>query len=135
MKYYIDTSLAVALVYERDPNHERAVKVYPKDGERVISTLVLAELYSVYSRRMNISDEELEALVNYTVIKCGSKLEEVEFDKVVDYAVKISNMVKLKTLDLLHLATSVLMGSEILSLDEEILEAKRRLKVNSLEGH
>ncbi|MEM1645244.1 MAG: PIN domain-containing protein [Ignisphaera sp.] len=81
MKYYIDTSLVIALVNEKDPNHSIALKMYPKEGKKVISKLVLAELYSVYSRRIKVSDEELEALVNYTLSKCGCELEEVEFDK------------------------------------------------------
>ena len=128
MKYYIDTSLAIALANEKDPNHEMAIKMYPKDGKKVVNKLVLAELYSVYSRRMKVSDEELEALVNYTLNKCKCEIEEVDFDKVIDFAVKISNKVKLKTLDLLHLSISIILQSEILSLDEEIMKAKNKLK-------
>ena len=79
----------------------------------MVSKLVLIELYSVYSRRLNVSDEELEAIVNYTIHKCGCKVEDVEFDKAVDLAVKLSNKVKLKTLDLLHLSAAKLLGSEI----------------------
>ena len=58
---------------------------------------------------MKISDEELEALVNYTLNKCKCEIEEVDFDKVIDFAVKISNKVKLKTLDLLHLSISIIL--------------------------
>ena len=128
MKYYIDTSLAIALANEKDPNHEMSIKIYSKDGKKVVSKLVLAELYSVYSRRMKVSDEELEALVNYTLNKCKCEIEEVDFDKVIDFAVKISNKVKLKTLDLLHLSISIVLESEILSLDDEIIKAKNKLK-------
>jgi predicted nucleic acid-binding protein len=128
MKYYIDTSLAIALANEKDPNHEMAIKIYSKDGKKVVSKLVLAELYSVYSRRMKVSDAELEALVNYTLNKCKCEIEEVDFDKVIDFAVKISNKVKLKTLDLLHLSISIILESEILSLDEEIIKAKNKLR-------
>ncbi|BDC18848.1 PIN domain-containing protein [Acidianus sp. HS-5] len=128
MKYYIDTSLVLALVNEKDPNHNMAIKIYPKDGERIVSKLVLVELYSVYSRRVKISNEELEALVNYTLSKCKCELEEIDFDKVIDLAVKISNKVKLKTLDLLHLSASILLESEILSLDKEIIEAKNKIR-------
>ncbi|MEM4911596.1 MAG: PIN domain nuclease, partial [Metallosphaera sp.] len=32
MKYYIDTSLVIALVNEKDPNHSIALKMYPKEG-------------------------------------------------------------------------------------------------------
>jgi len=121
MKYYIDTSLAVALVNDGDPNHELALSIFPKEGEKLVSKLVLIELYSVYSRRLNVSDEELEAIVNYIIHKCGCKVEDVEFDKAVDLAVKLSNKVKLKTLDLLHLSAAKLLGSEIMSLDKEII--------------
>ena len=127
MKYYIDTSLAVALVNDGDPNHELALSIFPKEGEKLVSKLVLIELYSVYSRRLNVSDEELEAIVNYTIHKCGCKVEDVEFDKAVDLAVKLSNKVKLKTLDLLHLSAAKLLGSEIMSLDKEIINAKNKL--------
>ncbi|BBG23285.1 type II toxin-antitoxin system VapC family toxin [Sulfuracidifex tepidarius] len=128
MRYYIDTSVALALVNEKDPNHDMAIKVYPRDRERIVSKLVLAELYSVSSRRVKLSDEELEALVNYTLNKCKCEIEEVDFDKVIDLALKVSNKVKLKTLDLLHLSASILLESEILSLDKEIIEAKSKLK-------
>ena len=127
MKYYVDTSLAVALVNDGDPNHELALSIFPKEGEKLVSKLVLIELYSVYSRRLNVSDEELEAIVNYTIHKCGCKVEDVEFDKAVDLAVKLSNKVKLKTLDLLHLSAAKLLGSEIMSLDKEIINAKNKL--------
>ena len=52
-------------------------------------------------------------------------MEEVDFDKVFDLALRICNRVKLKTLDLLHLSASIVMGCEIISLDKEILEAKK----------
>jgi len=127
MKYYIDTSLVVALANDRDPNHEVALSILPKGGEKVISKLVLMELYSVYSRRLNVSDEELEAIVNYTVHRCGCKVEDVEFDKAIDLAVELSNRVKLKALDLLHLSASIVPVSEIISLDKEIINAKNKL--------
>ncbi|AAK41908.1 type II toxin-antitoxin system VapC family toxin [Saccharolobus solfataricus] len=128
MKYYIDTSLAIALVNEKDPNHEVALKTYPNDGKKVISKIVLAEMYSVYSRKLNLTDEELEAIVNYTLSKCGCEIEEVDLGKVIDLAIKISSKVKLKTLDLLHLSASIILDSEILSLDNEILEAKNKIR-------
>ncbi|ACP37994.1 type II toxin-antitoxin system VapC family toxin [Saccharolobus islandicus] len=130
MRYYIDTSLLVALVNEKDHNHETALKIVPKEGrdEKVISKLVIVELYSVYSRRMSVSEEELEALVNYTLTKCGCKVEEVDFGKVMELAITLSGKAKLKTLDLLHLSASKLMSSEILSLDKEIMNVKEKLK-------
>jgi len=59
MKYYIDSSIIIALINEKDPNHEKAIAKYPKDGEKVISKLVVTELYSVFSRTLKLSEEEL----------------------------------------------------------------------------
>jgi hypothetical protein len=42
MKCYIDSSNIIALINEKDPNHEKAIANYPKDGEKVISKLVVA---------------------------------------------------------------------------------------------
>ena len=125
MKYYIDNSIIIALINEKDPNHEKAIANYPKDGENVISKLVVTELYSVFSRTLKLSEEELNALVDYALEKCGCKVEDVEFNRVFDLALRMSNRVKLKTLDLLHLSASISMGCEILSLDKEIIEAKK----------
>jgi predicted nucleic acid-binding protein len=69
MKYYIDSSIIIALINEKDPNHEKAIANYPKDGEMVISKLVVTELYSVFSRTLKLSEEELNALVDYALMR------------------------------------------------------------------
>jgi len=69
MKYYIDTSLAIALANEKDPNHEMAIKMYPKDGKKVVSKLVLEELYSVYSRIMLIEKCKRSNVLSFTLLE------------------------------------------------------------------
>ncbi|QIW22845.1 type II toxin-antitoxin system VapC family toxin [Sulfolobus sp. S-194] len=128
MKYYIDISVIIALINEKDPNHEKAFANYPKDGERLVSKLVVIELYSVFFRTMKLSDEELDALVDYALNKCDCKVKDIELNKIFDMALRICNRVKLKTLDLLHLSASIIMGSEMISLDKELLEAKKLIE-------
>ena len=44
-------ALILALINEKDPNHEKALA---KEGEKVISKLVVTELYSVFSHTLKM---------------------------------------------------------------------------------
>ncbi|AHC50821.1 twitching motility protein PilT [Sulfolobus acidocaldarius SUSAZ] len=127
MRYYIDTSALIALVNEKDPNHELSLMVIPKEGERIISDIVELELYSAFSRTLKLSEEELDALVNYTVLKGNCKKEELDFNKLFETAKSLANITKLKSLDLLHLSASILLNCELITLDKELENARDKI--------
>ncbi|AAY79739.1 type II toxin-antitoxin system VapC family toxin [Sulfolobus acidocaldarius] len=127
MRYYIDTSVLIAYVNEKDPNHELSLMVVPKEGERIISDIVELELYSVFSRTLKLSEEELDALVNYTVLKGNCKKEELDFNKLFETAKSLANITKLKSLDLLHLSASILLNCELITLDKELENARNKI--------
>ncbi len=70
---------------------------------------------------MNLDDSELKALVNYTVIKCSIEVIDIDSDELYNQSLSYANKLKLKTLDLLHVVSAYLSGSEIiLSFDKDL---------------
>ncbi|BCS93136.1 tRNA(fMet)-specific endonuclease VapC [Metallosphaera sp. J1] len=127
MRYYIDTSVLVAYALEGDPNHKKAVEIISSlnpGSEKVISSLTLAELYSVFSRR--VGELEGKALVKYLLRRGDVSLVDVDFN-LVFRKLELAWRAKLKTLDLLHLIISNLLGAEMITLDEELREAFTKL--------
>ncbi len=128
---YLDTSVVISAANERDPNHERAIKLLSEDS--VISELVKAELYSVTSRTVRITGEELEALVEYVIEISGAELVEISWSDVFRSSYVLAGDLQLKTLDLLHIsAASVMDAEEFATLDRGIV--KRRERIEELTG-
>jgi len=120
---YLDTNILIAYINPKDKLHNRAISLISRyqESEIVISQLVVLELYSVYSRIMNLSDIELEALVNYTIKKCKVKIATINWDELYSQSPSYANRLKLKTLDLLHVMAAYLVGAKILiSFDKDI---------------
>ena len=120
---YLDTNVLVAYINPKDKLHNKAIYLVSKHrrDKIVISPIVLLELYSVFSRTMNLDDSELKALVNYTVIKCGVEVIDIDLDELYNRSSSYANKLKLKTLDLLHVISAYLSGSEIiLSFDKDL---------------
>jgi predicted nucleic acid-binding protein len=124
---YVDTNVLISYINSTDELHEKALKYVEKYGsyELVVSDLTVVELYSVYSRTMNISDIELDALVRYTLRKTGVVKPRIDWNKVFREASRYANKVKLKTLDLLHLTVAALLGCKLfLTFDKDIINKK-----------
>jgi len=120
---YLDTNVLIAYINPKDKLHDRAVTLMSRyqKNEIVISQLVVLELYSVYSRVMNLSDVELEALVNYTIKKCEVRIANIDWDELYSQSLSYANSLKLKTLDLLHVMAAYLVGAKtMISLDKDI---------------
>ena len=128
---YLDTNVLVAYINPKDRLHDRAVSLitkYRKD-EMIISQLVMLELYSVFSRVMDVGDVELEASVNYTIRKCNTRVASVEWDELYSKSLSYANKLKLKTLDLLHVIAAHLLGVKILiSFDKDINSKSKLIK-------
>ncbi len=119
---YVDTNVLISYINIKDPLHEKAVQVISENRSLVTSIISRVELYSVFSRTMEISDLELEALVEYTFEKTGTVLKDLSLEEVFSNAVIYANRLKLRTLDLLHVVAAYVLGCEsFLTFDKNIL--------------
>lgn len=121
---YIDTSIIVAALDPEDPLQKSATAILKKEEDKIVSELVLLELASVLSRRIPLIEfkeklkvrEELivPTLLLYLLKRFGLRYEKVDgrvkvptIDSVylpVATAINLSRKLKLKALDLLHVA-------------------------------
>ncbi len=125
MGVYVDTNVIIAFMDEADPNHERAVKLL-KGSSKVSSFLTLVELASVYSRA-ELNDPQ--ALAIYSMEEAGVKVSEVGFGEVLKETFRVADKIRLKTLDLLHVASCLLIGEkEFLTFDGDILKKRKELE-------
>lgn len=128
MVVYIDTSVIVAAIDRGDGRNKEAEKFLLREKEKVISPLVLTEIFSVVSRNsdrlsdmligldVEIDEEDLPAIIaRLSVKKYGLKLL-YSFDKEftifgevsaeIKLAFTLAPKLKLRTLDLLHLSNA-----------------------------
>jgi predicted nucleic acid-binding protein len=117
---YIDTNVIISYIDEADPNHGKALKlVEGLSGDRVVSRLTLAELVSVYSRA---GLEEPLPLAMYSLRSIKAKIVEVDFNEILRIAIVKAPILKLRTLDLLHIITCKMVGcGEFATMDSSII--------------
>ncbi len=117
---YIDTNVIISYMDELDPNHNKAVELIEKfRDKKVVSKLTLLELASVYSRA-NLS--EPLALAIYSVEKIEAEVIDVDLNEVVREAFKLALELKLKTLDLIHIAAcKTAKAVAIITFDKDII--------------
>ncbi len=114
---YVDTNVIISFVDEKDPDHDKVLAMH-LGGERVVSRLTLLELASVYARA---GFEKPVALAMYSVKRFGASLVEVDFNTVVVESLRHVPTLRLKTLDLLHIAAAKTVGAKsIATLDKDI---------------
>jgi len=117
---YLDTSLIISYVDEKDPYHANAEEFVESLGseKRVISPLVLVELASVYSRA---SLENPLQLAFYSVELMRAEQTDIDFNEVFKQSLILAPKLKLRTLDLLHIvACHVAKVEKFATLDKEI---------------
>ena len=151
---YIDTSVIVAALDPSDRRRDQARRVLEGREDKFISELVLAELSSVLARREELKelaselgireDLVLPAILIYLIKRFGLTYMKVnglvrlpaigELYSPMAFAVIWSTKLKLRTLDLFHLAYVKIMkdgGSpvrSILTADKEFQKAKEIMK-------
>ncbi len=134
---YLDTSYVVSLVVVNDVNHEYALKIKKMVKDPVISNLVVIELYNFYSRNPDktlsreISDLRLivESSVRYTLEKVNAKLVKIDLDKILDRVKELAIELRLKTLDLIHLASALESNVDrFVTFDKDIIKSKNVLR-------
>lgn len=123
---YLDTSIIISYIDEADPNHTKALKIFDKlDERRITSRLTLVELTSVYSRAG--LDDPL-ALAIFSINKAEAEIGEVDFNKILTNALKLSRLLKLRTLDLLHITACKTLGAtKFATLDKGIMAKKENI--------
>jgi predicted nucleic acid-binding protein len=165
--FYLDTCVIIAYGLKEDPNHEKAVNVIEKmkkiNGMSKIctSTLTLVELYSALSRNIQkyklppgieeiVNDRiKLRATVAYLLLLLSvhifpddselSSLDGLRLFSKFSGAISLSIELKLKTLDLLHIAYASELAKQksirfFITLDSEIISKKDIiLKVTGIE--
>ncbi len=117
---YLDTNVIISFMDTRDPLHEDALKFLDSiDMERVVSMVVFLELVSVYSRA-GFSDPV--ALAIYSIDRVGASLIGIDCDLLLRKAIVYAPMLKLRTLDLLHVVACYVIGADsIATFDEDII--------------
>ena len=119
-KYYIDTSIVIAFMDLKDPNHSSAVRILNGlGGVKIVSDLVFIELISVYARA---GFEDAVARAIYSIETVGAVKRSIDFNKVLRVSAKYGAKLKLRTLDLLHIVSSYLLGADaFITLDRGII--------------
>jgi len=151
---YIDTSVIVAALDPFDRRRDQARRVLEGREEKFISELVLAELSSVLARRKELKelaselgireDLVLPAVLIYLIKRFGLSYVRVnglvripaigELYSPMAFAVTWSTKLRLRTLDMFHLAYVKIMKEEgssvrsIITADKEFLKAKEVMK-------
>ncbi len=132
---YIDTSVIIAALDPIDPRRNKAIEVLENEHDKIISELTLVELASTLARREKLlgqmmdklglnREETILAILIYILKKFGIRYETIDgwiryplvgkVYKPIATAVELSKYIKLRTLDLLHLAyTKLLMEKGI----------------------
>jgi len=146
---YVDTNVIVARYKPDDPLFRVADSFFNLDSEFYISSLTLVELFSVLSRvriKLLVRRPSLNTLVSFIVRDCNLRPIErfhsitrtmvgLKLTMPFEYsiAMKLANMLKLRTLDLLHVAiASLARDIGLLHIfvtgDDEILRRRRKIQ-------
>jgi predicted nucleic acid-binding protein len=124
---YLDTNIVIANIDEKDPNHNNVVKQLGGiTSRRLVSRLTLVELATVYTRP---DLENPVALAMYSVEKAGASIARVDFNEVLEKAVLHAERLRLRTLDLLHVVLSNILGCKVFfTLDTDIINKSEKIK-------
>ncbi|MCD6196046.1 MAG: type II toxin-antitoxin system VapC family toxin [Staphylothermus sp.] len=124
---YVDTNVLIAYINSDDALHNDAVELLDKIlRDKYVSDLSIVELYSVFSRTMDLSDIEINALVKYTLRKTSVQRINVKWERVFKQAKEYANIFKLKSLDLLHLMVAIISNcSYFITFDKDILKRSK----------
>ena len=152
---YVDTSIIVAALDPTDSRRYHAKMILEEKSVKMVSELVLMELASVLSRRekmmaelankLGLSRELVEVAVILYILKrfnlkykmLRSRTRVTVFGKMyapIAVAMELSPKLRLRTLDLLHIAYLKLLKEEgepintLMTADEDFKEVEKELK-------
>jgi predicted nucleic acid-binding protein len=125
---YIDTNVIISFLNNRDINHEKALKTLNHDSEMVTSPVAILELKSVLCRTTTLNTDEIEAFVDY-LHEINIEVPMIDMNKVISNAIEIAVNIRMKTLDILHLATGVVLNvDDFITFDREFIEKKKEIE-------
>jgi predicted nucleic acid-binding protein len=166
---YLDTNVIIAYCIDNDPDHNRALNIIEtlrqNKNKFYASTLSLVELYSVVSRNIQnyrlppgieeLTDERIKIrttiayflkLLSLHILSDEAKLIDLNHLKIFyEYfnAIKLAPLLKLKTLDLLHIVYAQELVTKkfikaFITFDKEIMKKKdlilKTLKIEIISG-
>ncbi|UXD22711.1 hypothetical protein IPA_07580 [Ignicoccus pacificus DSM 13166] len=115
MTDFLDTSFIISYVVEDDVNHEKVRNF--KIGKGTVTPLVYAELISFFSRVAN--DPKVLAKASLSIVR--ARIVDVSLAELISLMERFSSLIKLRTLDTLHLLSSYLLNCDrFITLDKEI---------------
>jgi len=123
----------MSIVDELDQNHILALELLKRveAEDKAVSKITLLELASVYSRA---GLENPLALAHYSIKKVGGKILDTDLNKMSDEAFRLAPTIKLKTLDLLHIAAcKTLKIKKIVTFDEDMISKKNAIEEIGIE--
>jgi predicted nucleic acid-binding protein len=130
---YIDTNILISYIDKNDAKHNMAEDLLNKYTNKVISELNIIEMRSVLSRSY-IKEEEIDALIDYLIIKNNIQIKSIDINKSIVKGNEMVNNLKLKTLDLLHLANAILLNADkFITFDKDFVNKKKAIKNYNLE--
>ena len=125
---YIDTNVIISFLNSRDINHEKALKTLNHDSEMVTSPVAILELKSVLCRTTILDTDEIEAFVDY-LHEINIEVPIIDMNKVISNAIEIAVNIRMKTLDILHLAAGVVLNvDDFITFDREFLEKEKEIE-------
>ncbi len=93
----------------------------------VTSQVAILELKSILSRTTALGTDEIEAFVDY-LPEINIEIPEVDMNKVVSNASEIAVNIRMKTLDILHLAAGVVLeADDFVTFDHEFREKEKEI--------
>jgi predicted nucleic acid-binding protein len=130
---YIDTNILISYIDKNDAKHNMAEDLLNKYTNKVISELNIIEMRSVLSRSY-IKEEEIDALIDYLIIKNNIQIKSIDINKSIVKGNEMVNNLKLKTLDLLHIANAILLNADkFITFDKDFVNKKKAIKNYNLE--
>ena len=141
---YLDTNVLLSHYFAEDPNHPYAAQLVEnlrrRGEEMLVSLLTLVELYAYVSRRIGAlklpphyarlgQKEKVAAVVIHVLKHAGAQPVDNTPADLLQKAMQLAHALKLKTLDLLHIAYALHLAEKGLihtfaTLDKEIAERR-----------
>ena len=92
-----------------------------------IYPVTVSELKSVLSRSTNLSEDEIEALIDY-LPEINVAVPEVNMDKIINNSIEIAVRVRMKTLDILHISASMMLEADtFVTFDSEFTAKEKEI--------
>ena len=124
---YIDTNVIISYLNNEDINHSKALKLLNNNENVTTSSVTLLELRAVLSRTTNLSENEIEAFIDY-LPEVNIDIPEIDINNVLNYASEIAFKIKLKTLDILHLSACIITNANIfVTFDKDFVKKQHEI--------